>query len=417
MQVTITDSLQHSKAGELANSILRKCVHCGFCNATCPTYQLTGDELDGPRGRIYLIKQLLEGSQSGEKTRYHLDRCLQCRACETTCPSGVQYADLLHIGQDIVDKKVSRSLVNSLIRKTLSTLLPRPDFFKLVLVLGRISSPLLPSFLSKKIPEKQKLQPEVYAEKHERNIIILDGCIQQSATPATNSATRRVLDRLGIGVIETKNVRCCGAIPAHLGEPEKTVMMIKNNIDTWWPLINEHTEAILSTASGCGLMISEYEQYLDDDVDYLSKAKKIKLLNKDLSEIVTKEENELKNLFKSNQNERKQVSYHAPCTQQHGLGIINSVEKILTSAGYELSQIKDSHLCCGSAGTYSITQPDLSKKLLKNKIQNLVNTESQTQPEIIATANIGCQLHLQTAASIPVVHWIELIDSVLADQS
>ncbi len=410
MQTRLVDYIKQTEAGKQADEILRRCVHCGFCNATCPTYQITGDELDGPRGRIYLIKLALEGGPLGKETQLHLDRCLQCRACETTCPSGVQYSTLLRVGQKIINKKLGRPVFSRVIRKVLCFIFLRPELFKFFLKTGQLIRPLLPGKLSSKIPRKQNIETVTKTVEHKRNVILLDGCVQQSATPATNAATIRVLDYLGIRTVRVPSVKCCAAIPAHLDAPDQARLMIKHNIDAWWPLIDDNTEAILSTASGCGLMISEYADYLVGDPEdtgsgYLEKAKKIKLLNKDLSEILTKE-----NVNKKISPGKNQcISYHAPCTQQHGLTIHGLVESILTAAGYRLTTIQDGHLCCGSAGTYSITQPVLSQALLKNKIQNL----TVDQPEIVATANVGCQLHLQTATKLPVVHWVELIEPVL----
>jgi len=410
MQTRLADYIKQTETGKLADEILRRCVHCGFCNATCPTYQLTGDELDGPRGRIYLIKQALEGEPVSKETQLHLDRCLQCRACETTCPSGVRYSTLLRVGQKIINTKLGRPFFAKSIRKLLCFVLTRPDLFKIILKTGQLFKPLVPGKLGHKIPRKQNIKTVTQTIKHKRNVILLDGCVQQSATPVTNAATIRVLDHLGIKVIRVPSVNCCAAIPAHLDAPDQARLMIKHNIDAWWPLINDNTEAILSTASGCGLMISEYADYLTGDPDYLEsgyleKAKKIKILNQDLSEILTKE-----NVSKKISRGKNQcISYHAPCTQQHGLKINGLVESILKAAGYRLTTIQDGHLCCGSAGTYSITQPALSRTLLKNKIQNL----TIDQPEMVATANVGCQLHLQTATKLPVVHWIELVDSAL----
>jgi len=405
MQTRLADFIKQTEEGKQADEILRRCVHCGFCNATCPTYQITGDELDGPRGRIYLIKQALEGGQFSKETQLHLDRCLQCRACEITCPSGVQYSTLLRVGQKIINKKLGRPFSASVMRKLLRSVLVRPDLFKYILKTGQFFRPLVPGKLGYKIPRKQNFQTVTQTIKHKRNVILLDGCVQRSATPATNAATIRVLDHLGIRAVRVPSVKCCAAIPAHLDAPEQARNMIKQNIDAWWPLIDDNTEAILSTASGCGLMISEYADYLVGDAKYFEKAKKIKKLNKDLSEILI-QENVGKKLTPG---KNQYVSYHAPCTQQHGLKINGLVESILKAAGYRLTTIQDGHLCCGSAGTYSITQPALSRTLLKNKINNLIIN----QPDLVATANVGCQLHLQTATRLPVVHWVELIDSVL----
>jgi len=405
MQTRLADYIKQTEEGKQADEVLRRCVHCGFCNATCPTYQITGDELDGPRGRIYLIKHALEGGQFSKETQLHLDRCLQCRACEITCPSGVQYSTLLRVGQKIINKKLGRPFSARVIRKLLRFVLVRPELFKYLLKTGQFFRPLIPGKLGYKIPRKQNVQTIAQTIKHKRNVILLDGCVQRSATPATNAATIRVLDHLGIRAVRVPSVKCCAAIPAHLDAPEQARFMIKQNIDAWWPLIDDNTEAILSTASGCGLMISEYADYLGSDANYFEKAKKIKYLNKDLSELLIKENVDKKISPGKNQS----VSYHAPCTQQHGLVISGLVESVLKAAGYRLTTVQDGHLCCGSAGTYSITQPVLSRTLLKNKINNL----TIDRPDIIATANVGCQLHLQTATRLPVVHWVELIDSVL----
>jgi len=400
MQVSLVSSVLETKSGAIANDILRRCVHCGFCNATCPTYQLTGDELDGPRGRIYLIKQVLEGHAPGVQTSFHLDRCLQCRACETTCPSGVKYSSLLHVGQRIVAQQSSRSLPDKIFRRLLNLVLVRPGLFNLLLQAGQIGKSFLPAGLARKIPGKQDFQPVTSVAGQQRHVILLDGCVQQCATPATNAATMRVLNYLGIETKHSPAVKCCAAIPAHLGTHHQAVTMIKQNIDSWWPMINDHTQAIISTASGCGLMISEYADYLADEPDYQEKAQQIKKLNMDLAEFIRGED-----ITGIVAKENTRVSYHPPCTQQHGLGITDLVESLLSRVGFTMAEVNDKHICCGSAGTYSITQPVLSRELLNNKISNLARTKA----DVIATANVGCQLHLQTATDIPVVHWIELL--------
>jgi len=406
MQTNLIDKFKNTSEGQEAEDILRSCVHCGFCTATCPTYQLLGDELDGPRGRIYLMKQVLEGQEVTRKTQQHLDRCLTCRSCETTCPSGVQYGRLVDIGRHIVEKQVGRTIGETILRKSLRTTLPNPKIFSSLLKVGRVFKPFLSNDLKNKIPAKQVDSPWP-TTIHTRKMLVLDGCVQPITAPNTNAATARVLDKLGIQLMRASKAGCCGAVSHHLSAQEEGLDFMRRNIDSWWPYVEQGVEAIIATASGCGVVIKDYAALLAHDTDYAEKAKKISCLSKDLSEILQEEDlDALSSMGSSTSGKKTKVAFHSPCTLQHGQKITGVVENILISAGYELTNIVDPHLCCGSAGTYSILQSELSQQLLSNKLDSL-QVES---PEIIATANIGCQMHMETKAQIPVKHWIELLD-------
>lgn len=404
MQTRIKSKYLDTDQGQEADRILRSCVHCGFCTATCPTYQLLGDELDGPRGRIYLIKQFLEGEKASTRTQLHLDRCLLCRSCETTCPSGVQYGRLLDIGRELVEEAVNRSWITTLQRLLLRKLLPYPGRIQPLFKLSQHLRPLLPHSLKRRIPARQAklLRP---AAPHQRRMLILEGCVQSIATPATNAASARVLDSLGIQLISATTAGCCGAVSYHLGALEEGRAFMRRNIDAWWPHVEAGAEAILITASGCGVQIKEYGYLLKDDPVYAQKAARISALARDISEVLHEETPPSDAL----QPGVTRVAFHSPCTLQHGQKLNTVVESILEKWGFTLTTVPDKHLCCGSAGTYSIMQPALSQQLLGNKIKAL---QSDT-PEIIATANIGCQLHLASKAQRPVRHWIELLDDTL----
>jgi len=404
MQTNITEAFLKTTQGIEAESILRTCVHCGFCTATCPTYQLLGDELDSPRGRIYLIKQVLEGLEATTKTRSHLDRCLTCRSCETTCPSGVRYGRLVDIGREIVEQNVPRTALENSSRYLLRQIIPYPKRFASLLKLGQIFKPVLPLALKKKIPKVQKPR-DWPAQTQQRKMLVLEGCAQQVVTAQTNSSTATVLNKLGIQLISADKAGCCGAVSHHLSAAEEAKRFIRQNIDAWWPFITAGAEAIIVTASGCGVMLKDYADIMQDDTEYADKARRVSELAKDISEIIKGED--LSGLKMTPQS--SSVSFHSPCTLQHGLRLNGVVESILQQVGYELKYVDDSHLCCGSAGTYSILQPELSNQLLANKINALENN----QPDIIATANIGCQMHLDTKATVPVKHWIELVEQAL----
>lgn len=415
MQTRLTDDIKATPEGKEADAILRSCVHCGFCLATCPTYQLQGDELDSPRGRIYLIKQMLEGQAVTEKTQLHLDRCLTCRACETTCPSGVRYGRLLDIGRGMVEQRVPRTPYGTLKRYVLRKVLPNRTLFNLLLKFARLSKPLLPANLKKTIPTVRSVtSPVPSGQLHSRTMLMLAGCVQPSLAPNTNHATTRILDRLGITVITEPQAGCCGALAYHLNAQEAGLDAMRHNIDAWWPYVsrtNNPVEAIIITASGCGVTVKDYGKLLQYDPIYADKAAKIASLTRDISEVIEAEAETLVALLKTSANttQKRSIAFHSPCTLQHGMQIRGKVEFILQAAGFHLTEVADSHLCCGSAGTYSILQPELSRTLRDNKIVAL----TQEKPELVVTANIGCQMHLQGGTALPVRHWIELLDEVL----
>jgi glycolate oxidase iron-sulfur subunit len=399
---------QHAKTlpgAEEAENILRSCVHCGFCNATCPTYQLLGNELDGPRGRIYLIKQLLEGQPVSDKTQLHLDRCLTCRNCETTCPSGVTYHRLLDIGRAELERRVERPFGQRLMRNGLRAVIPRPRVFDALMKAGRTVRLLLPEALKEKIPARASVTKPRPAPRHARRVLMLEGCVQPSLSPNTNAAAARVLDRLGISVTAVGNAGCCGAMDYHLNAQYAGLARARRNIDAWWPSIEAGTEAIVQTASGCGAFVKEYGHLLRDDPAYATKAAHVSALARDLVEVLAAEP-----LDTLQRNASQRVAFHCPCTLQHAQKLGGVVESVLGRLGFELSAVPDSHLCCGSAGTYSITQPALARSLRDNKMAALENGK----PDVIATANIGCQVHLNGARKTPVRHWIELVDELLS---
>ena len=401
MQTSISQSFLNNPHIEEAESILRTCVHCGFCTATCPTYQLLGDELDGPRGRIYLIKQVLEGNDISSRTQSHLDRCLTCRSCETTCPSGVRYGRLAEIGREIVEQHVPRTVSQRVIRKLLRFIVPYPSRFALLYKAGLLFRPVLPSALKRKLPAPGLLKDSKVVTKA-RKMLVLQGCVQSVVTPQTNQAASRILQKLDIELIAAPEAGCCGAVSHHLSAQEEGLDFMRRNIDAWWPYIEQGAEAIVMTASGCGSVVKEYADLLKHDVAYADKAKRVSELAKDISEILYKEN--LATVARAKTDMK--VSFHSPCTLQHGQKITGVVENILQNAGFELTQVADSHLCCGSAGTYSLLQPELSQQLLDNKLTAL----QKEQPDVIATANIGCQMHMASKAHIPVKHWLELIN-------
>jgi len=399
MQTNLLVDFLNTPQGQEADKILRSCVHCGFCTATCPTYQLLGDELDGPRGRIYQIKLALEGEEVSSHTQTHLDRCLTCLNCETTCPSGVQYHRLLDIGREYIDNKVKRSYGQRLSRWVLRQTLPYSRRIAPFVKLGQWFKPLLPEPLAKKIPSRQQA---IYVNpgKHPRKMLMLAGCAQKVMTPRTNQATSVVLGQLGIELIEAPLAGCCGALSHHLCAAEEAKVFMRRNIDAWWPYIEEGAEAIIMTASGCGAMVKDYAVHLLHDRDYAEKARHISSMTRDLCEVITADD-----IRKLPSGKGQSVVFHPPCTLQHAQKLSGRIESLLTAAGYKLLPVKDSHLCCGSAGSYSILQSRLANQLKQRKLEAL----ETHQPELIVTANIGCQLHLQSGTHIPVKHWIEIL--------
>ena len=414
MQTQLAPEFQGSAVGAEAEAILSRCVHCGFCTATCPTYQLLGDELDGPRGRIYLIKQVLEGAEPTRSTQLHLDRCLTCRNCESTCPSGVQYAQLLEIGRGIVESKVERPLPERAVRWLLKEGLTSPAF-KPAMKLGQMLRPLLPASLQDKVPARPSARAHDWPTRtHPRKVGLLLGCVQPAMAPNINSATARVLDAAGIQTLVAEGAGCCGAIRSHLNDHAGGLADMRRNIDAWWPLVEGLTEAgkieaLVMNASGCGVTVKDYGHALRDDPAYAAKAAKLSALTRDLSELLPELVPRLKPLL-LNANPPHKLAYHPPCTLQHGQQLRGGVESGLRELGFEVQLAGcDSHLCCGSAGTYSVLQPALAKQLRDQKLQALAPLQAQT----IVSANIGCIQHLQSGTSTPVRHWVEVLDQAL----
>ncbi|WP_250450337.1 glycolate oxidase subunit GlcF [Caballeronia sp. ATUFL_M2_KS44] len=406
MQTNLADFIRGTADGDEADAILRKCVHCGFCTATCPTYQLLGDELDGPRGRIYLMKQMFEGAPVTRSTQTHLDRCLTCRNCESTCPSGVQYGKLVEIGRKHVEEKVERPMRQRLQRRLLASFLPNSTLFTPAMKLGQQFRGVLPRKLRAKIPVAEKpLAPPT--RKHARKMLMLAGCVQPAMMPNVNIATARVFDALGIEIVTAPDAGCCGAIRLHLGYNGDALDDMRNNIDAWWPYVESGVEAIVMNASGCGATVKEYAHLLRDDPMYAEKARRIVDLTRDLAEILPVFEEELVAIAR--RRGVHTVAFHPPCTLQHGQQIRGRVEHLLTSLGIEVRLPADSHICCGSAGTYSVLQPKLSYALRNQKLDRLEKTE----PQMIVSANVGCIAHLQSGTSTPVTHWIQLLEHLL----
>jgi glycolate oxidase iron-sulfur subunit len=413
MQTRLNAPFLETDDGREADRILRKCVHCGFCTATCPTYQLLGDELDGPRGRIYLIKEMLEGAEPSRTTQLHLDRCLTCRACETTCPSGVRYGRLLEIGRRHVERIVPRTLRERLLRHALLATVPRRKRFAALLALARAVRPLMPATLRRNVPAERPRGARP-APRHERRMLALRGCVQPAAAPGINAAAARVLDRLGISLVEADD-GCCGALAYHLSKEDRAREQMRRNIDIWWPEIERGIEALVVTASGCGAMIRDYGELLRDDAAYAHKAARVSELFRDISQVVAQElaNSDVTLEATSQAGGARRVAFHSPCTLQHGLQLRGLIEPLLERAGYALTSVADAHLCCGSAGSYSLLQPSISRQLKANKLAAL----HADTPDVIATANIGCLLHLASGTDRPVRHWIELLAQAIASSS
>jgi glycolate oxidase iron-sulfur subunit len=398
VKVQLAKDLQESPDGVVAADIVRSCVHCGFCTATCPSYQVLGDELDSPRGRIYLIKEVLEGAQPSDRTQLHLDRCLTCRGCETTCPSGVQFGRLIDIGRRIVEEKVDRSWVARLKRAALKRGLTG-KMFGPALSVGQWVRPLLPRTLRRSVPVRRDDVQWAGGSAHARRMLLPRGCVQPALAPQIDAATARVLDALKIQAVIPK-AACCGALRRHLGED--ALDDIRRTIDSWWPHIESGVEAIVMNASGCGAMVKEYAFLLRNDSVYAAKAARIAELTRDLAELLPEH---LEQLAQHVGRRAERVVFHAPCTLQHAQKVCGAVEKILEALGAVVLPFADSHLCCGSAGTYSILQPALAAQLRDRKLEAL----HATRPDVILSANVGCIIYLGAAAGIPVRHWIEWI--------
>ena len=410
MQTNLSLEYRDTADGQEAEAILRKCVHCGFCTATCPTYQLLGDELDGPRGRIYLIKQVLEGETPTRDTQLHLDRCLTCRNCESTCPSGVQYGHLVDIGRKLVDEKVPRPASEQAVRWALKEGLNSP-LFAPAMKLGQAVRGLLPGGIKAKVPEARSAG-KWPTQTHERKVLLLAGCVQPSMSPNINSATARVLDACGIQTVVEPLAGCCGGVKFHLNDQDAAIVQMKNNIDAWWPHVAQGVEAIVMNASGCGVTVKDYGHVLRNDAAYADKAKRISELTKDLSELLPGLVSVLQQRI-STQKAQAQglMAFHPPCTLQHGQQLKGGVETHLNALGFKLRVANnEAHLCCGSAGTYSVLQPVIATQLRDRKLVNL----NEMQPQAILSANIGCITHLQSGTQVPVRHWVEMVDAALS---
>lgn len=404
MQTFIEKSIGSTPYGQEAERILRSCVHCGFCTATCPTYQLLGDELDGPRGRIYLIKSMLEGEDVSNKTMKHLDRCLTCRACETSCPSGVEYGKLLDIGRHYVEKKVARPWHEKLTRFLILQFLPYRKRFKILFNLGQLFRFILPVKIQKLIPVQKEKNSNVDYPEHVRKVILFGGCVQPTLSPGINQSVKKMLNHFAVSAIEFENEQCCGAMSHHINASAQALLFMRQNIDLFWPSIEQGIEAIISSASGCGVHIKEYGYLLRDNKAYASKAEKVSALTKDISEFMQEFD-----VDKLKLNTAKKVAFQSPCTLQHGQKLNGVTEKLLKKLGFILTEEPDSHLCCGSAGIYSLLEKELSNELQKNKIDNLM----QGRPENILTANIGCCQYLQQVSPVPIRHWIEEVAELI----
>ncbi len=387
MQTEIPAATLATDRGRRADAILRTCVHCGMCNATCPTFQVRGDELDGPRGRIYLIKGLLESGEANAVARTHLDRCLTCRACETTCPSGVRYGELAEIGRDILEEHQPNK--GALLRFVLNVV-PNPRLLRPLMALGRPFRALLPRRyrrLLRPAPRSQGLPTQ-------GRLLLWQGCVQQVVTPEVNAHLARLLRARGMSPFVSRAERCCGGLALHLGRTETGHGLMRRNVAE---LLRDDPELIVSTASGCGVTLKDYGRLLDEPSATAFAAKV-----RDVAEVLADFEFEKRPVA---DREVRKVAWHPPCTLQHGQRLTGLVEGILEAAGYTLVPVADAHLCCGSAGSYSLLQPELAGELKHRKAREL----SRHAPDVVATANIGCQTHLDDALDVPVVHWLELL--------
>ena len=413
MQTNLIKIYQENPDGPIAESILRSCVHCGFCNATCPSYQVLGNELDGPRGRIYLIKQLLEGQEVSAKTRLHLDRCLSCQSCESTCPSGVDYHRLLNIGRDLVDQKLERPLADKFKRMALAKILTHPRFFALLLRIGRLLRPAMPRVIKAKIPVLHNAAFHFSANTISalNTVFLHEGCVQDAIAPEINRATKLVFENLGYRVVSLSS-GCCAAIEFHLDEQDRAKTRMRSNIDCWLKELKAHPEAqIISNASGCGAFLKDYAKVLEHDVDYLEKAQHLAARIRDPVELMDAEC--LREALAGSSLVRKQsrVVFQSPCSLQHGQKLSGVVEALLQQVGVNLHGLRDAHLCCGSAGTFSLLQPEISNDLKQRKLDRI----AEQRPDYVISANIGCQTHLGSGGAYPVQHWLVLVAEMLTE--
>jgi glycolate oxidase iron-sulfur subunit len=407
VQTKLAEFLRDTPAGSEAAEILGRCVHCGFCTATCPTYRLLGDELDGPRGRIYLIKQVVEGVAPTARTQLHLDRCLTCRACETTCPSGVEYGRLLDIGRELVDREVQRPLRQRVVRTALREVLTRPLLFAMLWRLGQVVRPWLPATLQSKIPRGRDGRKGPL-RAHARKVLLLSGCVQPAMMPSVNAATARVLDSVGLETVVAPKAGCCGAVRHHAGDPAGALDDARRNIDAWWPLLEAGAESIVINASACTVMARDYAHLLRHDPAYAEKARVVSERVRDVAQIIEEHLPALRTRARCPPGSSR-IAFQSPCTLQHGLRLDGTVRSLLAGLGAELLPVADSHQCCGSAGTYSILQATMSNALRERKLATL----TKAGPQEILSANVGCISHLAAASDVPVRHWIEWVDEVV----
>jgi glycolate oxidase iron-sulfur subunit len=412
MKTALDPAIKNTAEGAAADAILRSCVHCGFCLPACPTYQVLGDELDSPRGRIYLMKQLLEGEAVTARTQLHLDRCLGCRACESACPSGVQYGRLLDLGRALTEERVSRPPLVAAKRRLLNRIVPHTRRAQALLRAARQLRPLLPGKLRAQLPvlPRQSKAPHWPAPRHARRVVIVRGCVQPLLAQEIDPAAARVLDCIGISAVPSADTGCCGAVSHHLGAHEDAMAQVRRNVDALWAQLEAGAEALVFTASACSAMLGDYGRLLQGDSVYAERAAQISASARDISQILSAQAGELTAKLSSGSARSparlaRRVAFQAPCSLQHALRLCGVVEPLLLAAGFTLTTVGDGQRCCGSAGTYSILQPQLAQQLLRSKVAAL----EADAPEVIATANIGCLHHIRGATQIPVRHWVELL--------
>ena len=418
MQTSFTEQQLENKDNKSSENILRKCVHCGMCNATCPTYAISGNELEGPRGRIYLIKDMLENKKpANKKIAQHIDSCLSCYGCMTTCPSGVNYMHLIDHGRNYVEETYKRPLLDRLFRNILSYVLPKPHIFIILALLAKIIKPfsfMLPEFLKNslnlmpdKIPSKKIRTQKIYPSKGKKivaRVALLTGCVQRVISPEINESTIRLLNRHDVEVVVLPKIDCCGSLNHHLGKKELAHSSFVKNIELWHEeYLKNGLDAIISNTSGCGTTLKDYGFIFRNDKELKKKAKKISELTKDITEYL--DEN-LKLKIKNTNEKKFKIAYHSACSMQHGQKVHEQPKNLIEQTGNTVLDIPEGHMCCGSAGTYNILHQKMAKTLLKNKVKNI----EKTSPDFISTGNIGCMTQIGSGTKIPIVHTVEIID-------